>query len=88
VSSVSLNRYVTAPRTSELDQIIDRCTRREPTSRPSMAGFARELDVWLNYAPPAGEPDVSELTARFRQTHQEALDNQSEREAWERGLKN
>jgi hypothetical protein len=86
-SSGALSRYVTAPRTSELDQIIDRCTRREPTSRPSMAGFARELDVWLNYAPPAGEPDVSELTARFRQTHQEALDNQSEREAWEARFK-
>jgi serine/threonine protein kinase len=81
-SSGALSRYVAAARVSELDQVIDRSTRRDPSGRPNMAELAHELGVWLAYTPPAGEPDVSALTTQFRQTHHEALESQSQREAW------
>lgn len=81
-SSGALSRFVAAARVSELDQVIDRSTRRDPSGRPNMAELSHELDVWLAYTPPVGEPDVSALAALFRQTHHEVLESQSQREAW------
>jgi serine/threonine protein kinase len=81
-SSGGLSRYVAVARVPELDQIIDRSTRRDASRRPSMAEFANELRVWLDYAPPSDEPDIGALTSLFRQTHQEALEHQGQSEAW------
>jgi len=81
-SSGALSRYVAVARVSELDQIIDRSTRRDASRRPRMVEFAKELRVWLSYTPPSDEPDMSVLTSLFRQTHHEALQNQGQREAW------
>lgn len=85
-SSGALSRYVAEPRSAELDQLIDRSTRREPTSRPTMAQFAQELETWLTYTPPEGEIDASELVAQFRQAHTSTFQTRDQRDDWLRRL--
>lgn len=85
-SSGALSRYLIEPRSNELDQLIDRATRREPTSRPTMAEFARELETWLTHTPPEGDVDVDDLVARFRHTHAGAFQGRDQRDGWIRQI--
>ena len=86
-SSGALSRYVTHSRAAALDQIIDRCTRRDPSARPSMADVAQELRTWLEWSQPQEEVDVSEIIAQFRRANQSSLDSQDQREDWIRRLR-
>lgn len=81
-SSGAISRYVAESRVAGLDQLVDRSSRREPENRPSMPEFARELQLWLDYQPPAGEPDVSDVIAEFRIRHKDALEARDMREQW------
>jgi serine/threonine protein kinase len=46
-------------RASELDELIDRATRLEPSRRPTMDGVATDLAAWLQTPP--GTPEMTEL---------------------------
>jgi serine/threonine protein kinase len=85
-SSGALSRYVTDARSDALDQIIDRCSRREPENRPTMAELTRELEVWLEYEPPPGDPDLNELIAEFRARHRDSLEARDLQDQWGRRL--
>jgi hypothetical protein len=80
-SSGSLSRYVVDSRVDALDRLIERCTRRLPAERPSMADVARELGVWLDYTPVA-TPDIADLAAQFRRTHRASLDGRAQADRW------
>ena len=62
-----LNSWITYPWNAELDELIVRCTRLQPESRPTMADLAKELRVTLA-EPPEVRPDASidELRERVR----------------------
>jgi serine/threonine protein kinase len=81
-TSGALTRYVAEPRAEQLDDLIDRCTRREPTARPTMENVARELSAWLEDVPMRGEPEIENLLAQFRHAHQDAFDKRAQRDAW------
>jgi serine/threonine protein kinase len=81
-SSGALSRYVADARVDGLDQIIDRCSRRDPAGRPTMAELARELKTWLEYEPPADDLDLSELIATFRHANRGELEARDLREQW------
>jgi serine/threonine protein kinase len=85
-SSGALSRYVTDARVDGLDQIVDRCSRREPENRPTMAELAQELQTWLDYEPPAGDPDHGQLIAEFRARHRDSLDTRDLQDQWARRL--
>jgi serine/threonine protein kinase len=81
-SSGAVSRYVADARIDALDQIVDRCSRREPETRPSMAELASELRSWLEYEPPPGDPDLSELIADFRSRHRDSLETRDLQGRW------
>lgn len=83
-SSGALSRYVADVQVAALDQIIDRCSRRDPDTRPTMVELVRELETWLSYEAPAGDPDLSAVITRFRETHRTALEAQDVRQEWAR----
>lgn len=83
-SSGAASRYVADAHVAALDQVIDRCSRRDPDTRPTMAEVARELETWLNYEAPKGDPDLSDAITRFRETHRAALEAQDMRQEWAR----
>jgi serine/threonine protein kinase len=83
-TSGALSRYVADIRTEDLDQIIDRCTGRDPAARPTMAELARELETWLNYTVPADDPDLAELIGQFRARHRDTLDARQLHDQWAR----
>jgi serine/threonine protein kinase len=85
-SSGALSRYVTDARVEALDQIIDRCSRRDPENRPTMAELAHELEVWLEYEPPPGDPDLEELIGEFRARHRDSLETRDLQDQWARRL--
>jgi hypothetical protein len=53
-----------------------------------MTELAGELRTWLEYEPPAGDPDLSEVIAEFRSRHRDSLEAHdlhiSERADWRR----
>jgi hypothetical protein len=67
---------------AELDEVIDRCTRRNPSERPSVAELSRELRAWLAYTPAPGEPDLGDVLAQFRHAHSDSFDAQARRDQW------
>jgi serine/threonine protein kinase len=85
-SSGALSRYVVDARVDALDQIIDRCSRREPEYRPTMTELAHELQAWLEYEPPGDSPDLGDLMAQFRATHRDSLDTRDLQDEWARRL--
>lgn len=85
-SSGALSRYVADARVDALDQVIDRCSRHDAGTRPTMAEVARELQTWLEYEPPAGDPDLGDLIAEFRATHRDSLETRDLQAEWARRL--
>jgi serine/threonine protein kinase len=85
-SSGAVSRYVADAHIDALDQIVDRCSRRDPETRPAMAEFASELRSWLEYQPPSGDPDLSELITEFRSRHRDSLEARDLQEQWARRL--
>jgi hypothetical protein len=71
-SSGALSRFAVHPRIGSLEELIERCTRRDPDRRPTMATVAQELGAWLE-TPERQAPDLSEVAARFRAANAEAL---------------
>lgn len=85
-SSGAVSRYVADANIDALDQIVDRCSRRDPETRPSMAELGRELRSWLEYEPPPGDPDLSKLIAEFRSRHRDSLEARDLQDQWRRRL--
>ncbi len=66
VPAMTLAHFIAHPRVRTLDRLVERATRHDPTARPSMSEFARELREWLNPVGAVPSPgDVSHLRARF-----------------------
>ncbi len=63
----SIASYRAHARVADLDRLIDRSTRR-PEERPTLAGFAAELQAWLDFREVAGERDLylGDVAARIR----------------------
>ncbi|MBC8725744.1 protein kinase [Paraburkholderia sp. 31.1] len=59
IEALRASSYVSDARAVLLNAILEAATKHVASERPSMAAFARELDIWL--APPVHNPDVSEL---------------------------
>jgi len=71
-SSGAISRYVTHAHADDLDQLVERCTRPEPTDRPDMHSVAKELDAWLS-EPHQPQSNLEAAAARFRSAHAGAL---------------
>ena len=54
------------PRVRELDLLVENCTRHDPTQRPTMSDFARQLNAWLQPTEPPSAPDISRMVARLQ----------------------
>lgn len=73
--------YRPAPSSRALDLVITRATEAVPEKRPTMAGFAEELEGWLTLATPgAGVPDLTAITAQIREQLEPAVAEESSRE--------
>lgn len=71
-SSGALSRYVVHPRIEGLEDLIHRCTRRDPEARPTMRDVAQEMEAWLSVVDQE-IPDLSDVAARFRAANAESL---------------
>ncbi|MFM9538678.1 protein kinase domain-containing protein [Streptomyces turgidiscabies] len=76
-----LNTWITYPWNAELDELIVRCTRLQPESRPTMAEMAKELRATLA-EPPEVRPDtdIDELRERVRALAQPHIEAEQEAE--------
>ena len=76
----SIGSYRPHPLAHLLDQLIEKCTRYDPSSRPTMREVADELRAWLalNEATPQQEVDLSEKFGRLRQVAEPELLRQRE----------
>ena len=81
-SENGLMRYVPLPRVEQIDALLTRCTRLEPTLRPTMQEMHRELDLWLSAPiPPADVGELERTAARFRAANRATLDETRIRQA-------
>jgi serine/threonine protein kinase len=59
------------PRSADLDRLVAECTRIDPAARPTMAGFAEDLGIWLTPRVSSARPlkldqsDKEKLLATF-----------------------
>ncbi len=63
------------PLARHLDELIERCTRHEPSKRPSMRQVTEELHAWLalDEATPQQSVDLSAMWSRLRETAEPRL---------------
>ena len=63
------------PLASHLDELIERCTRHEPSKRPSMRGVSEDLHAWLalDDATPQQSKDLSAMWSRLREAAEPRL---------------
>jgi hypothetical protein len=65
-SQLSIGGYRPHPRVRQLDLLVERATQHDPEGRPSMRGFADELQAWLRPLPPGAIPDTADILARVK----------------------
>jgi serine/threonine protein kinase len=53
----------------DLDRLVDRMTRLQPATRPTMAEVADDLAAWIRRRPEPMDIEVADLRARFRAKH-------------------
>ncbi|MCY3733740.1 MAG: protein kinase [Chloroflexi bacterium] len=71
----SIRSYQLHPHASQLDRLIERCTRHSPVARPSMQELSQELEAWLalDSATPQEAFDTSVLWEELRMAAQARL---------------
>jgi hypothetical protein len=63
---LSIGAYCAAPRTHQLNLLVQRTTGHDPAGRPTMAEFAAELRAWLTPpSRPVAPTDLAGLAARL-----------------------
>src|SRR5205807_3653604 len=67
------------PRAHQLNALIERSTRHDPTLRPAMADFAGELRSWLSTPEIAPQANLTEILARIHAQSAPILRAQDER---------
>jgi len=78
-----IRSYRPYPLAHLLDQLIEKCTRYAPSSRPTMREVADELRAWLalDEATPQQQVDLSEKFSRLRQVAEPKLRKQRDEAA-------
>jgi serine/threonine protein kinase len=66
IPQARLSSYVRSERAPMLDLLLERSTRHNPSERPSMEEFAKELSSWLTPRSSNTLTDMSHLSALFR----------------------
>ena len=74
-TAYSIGSFRPHPLARHLDELIERCTRHEPTMRPSMRQFALDLRAWLSLdkSTPLEAVDLSATWSRLRETAEPRL---------------
>ncbi len=69
------------PSAAALDLVVSTATQGAPARRPTMAGFAGELERWLEIAGPAPElPELAAVSAQIREQLEPAVARERESE--------
>ena len=74
-SAYSIGSIRPHPLARHLDELIERCTRHEPSKRPSMRGVSEDLYAWLalDDITPQQSIDLSAMWSRLRETAEPRL---------------
>jgi len=70
-----MSSYVSSAFAAKLNRLLEASTEFDPSRRPTMAGFRRELDAWLA---PVKESDQQELDILDISAHRKVLDARSD----------
>jgi hypothetical protein len=65
-NQMNIQAYQAAPRVHQLDSLIERATRHDAATRPTMSEFAAELRAWLTAPQEPSQPDLSDVFARLQ----------------------
>ena len=82
-SAYSVSSFSPHPLAHHLDKLIERCTRHEPSLRPSMKQLSEELQAWLSLDDdtPQQSVDLSATWRRLRESAQPRLSQVDEEAA-------
>lgn len=67
----SIGNHRPHPLSGHLDELIERCTRHQPSSRPPMREFADDLEAWLRLDVQT-PPEALDLSAKWRELREVA----------------